>query len=47
LETCEDFRSNEQKEKMREERLFEKLEQSLESINEINQILREKYSGSL
>ena len=46
LNSCEDFRSNEQKEKMREERLFEKLEQSLTSIYEINQILKEKYSES-
>ena len=42
-ETCEDFKSNEQKEKRREERLFDYLEFSLKSINEIAQILKEKY----
>ena len=43
-ETCEDFKNNEEREKRREERLFVSLEQSLESINQISQILREKYS---
>ena len=41
--TCENFKSNEEKEKRREERLFKYLEQSLQSINEIAQILKEKY----
>ena len=44
FETCENFKSSEQKEKMREERLFDSLEQSLKSINEISQILKEKFN---
>ena len=43
-EVCDDFKSSEQKERKREERLFISLEQSLESINQIAQILKEKYS---
>jgi len=43
IETCDGFKSNEEKEKRREERLFVSLEQSLSSISEITQILKEKY----
>jgi len=43
-ETCGNFKSGEQKEKRREERLFSSLERSLESINQIAQILKEKES---
>ena len=42
-EHCEDFKSNEEKEKRREEKLLADLESSLTSINEISQILRERY----
>jgi len=42
FETCEDFKSNDIKEKRREERLFLSLEQALESINDIALILKEK-----
>ena len=42
FETCEHFKSNEIKEKRREERLFTSLEQALEAINDIAQILKEK-----
>jgi len=42
FKTCDDFKSNEQKEKMREKRLFSHLEQSLISINAISHILKEK-----
>ena len=41
-DTCETFKSSEQKEKRREERRFDYLEQALTSINEIAQILKEK-----
>ena len=44
FEACEDFKSNEAKEKRREERLFDSLERALESINGIAQILKEKTS---
>jgi len=43
-ETCENFKSNEAKEKSREERRLVALDQALESINEIAQILKEKMS---
>jgi hypothetical protein len=43
LEACEDFKSNEQKEKRRDELRLKHLEQALESINEIAQILKEKF----
>jgi len=42
-ETCEDYKSNEQKEKTREEKLFSSLEYALKSINEIAQILKERH----
>ena len=42
FETCECFKSNEQKEIHREKRRMLALEQALESINEIAQILKEK-----
>jgi len=41
--TCDKFKSGEQIEQRREERLLKCLEQSLDSINEIAQILKEKY----
>ena len=44
FEVCNEFRSNEQSEKRREEQLLNSLEQSLESVNQIAQILKEKYS---
>ena len=47
FEACEDFKSDEQKEKMREGRLFSSLEQSLKSINEIAQILKDKFNENL
>ena len=47
FETCEDFKSNVQKEKSREKRRMDALEQALESINEIVQILREKENDKL
>lgn len=43
FETCECYKSNEQKEKMREKRMFVALEDALTSINEISQILKEKF----
>ena len=46
-EICEDFKSNELKEKMREKRRMDALEQALISINEIAQILKEKQSDKL
>jgi len=42
FETCEDFKSSEQKEKSREERRLVALDSALTSINEIAQILKEK-----
>jgi len=45
FETCENFLSSGQKEKIREKRLLIQLEQSLISINEIAQILKEKFSA--
>jgi len=39
---CEDYKSNEQKEKTREERLFAFLEQTLNSIIEIAQVLKDR-----
>ena len=42
FETCAEFKSNEEKEKRREKRLFDSLERVLASIDEIAQILREK-----
>ena len=45
FETCESFKSNEQKEKRREERLLFSLEQASKSINEIAVILNEKYKS--
>ena len=44
FEACEDFKSSDQKEKRRKERLFDFLEYSLKSINEIAQILKENYT---
>ena len=42
LDTCENFKDNGKITAMREERLFEALEWSLKSINDIAQILKEK-----
>ena len=44
FESCEDFKSNETKEKRRDEKRLEYLEQALKSIVEIAQILKEKES---
>ena len=41
-DSCEDFKSNEQKKKMRQERMLDSLELALESINHISQIMKEK-----
>jgi len=41
-ETCQEYKSNDQKEKTRHQRLLLSLEQSLTSINEIAQILKQK-----
>jgi len=40
--TCDNFKSNEQKEKTREERLFLSLERALTAVDEIAKILKEK-----
>jgi len=45
FEFCQNFISNEQKEKRREERLLFSLEQASKSINEIAVILNEKYKS--
>ena len=42
-ETCKNFTDNKQKELLREKLLIDCLAQSIKSINEIAQILKEKY----
>lgn len=42
FEACEGYKSNEQKEEMRQIRMIKSLEQALTSINDIVQILKEK-----
>ncbi|MCL2556417.1 MAG: hypothetical protein FWE03_05330 [Firmicutes bacterium] len=42
VKTCEDFKSNERKKRVREKILFEALAQSINSINDIAQILKER-----
>ena len=42
FENCGEYKSSEQKEKMRLERLYVSLERALISIDEITQILKEK-----
>lgn len=44
FETCDNFKSDEQKEKRREDMRLTALEQALTSINEIAHILKEKNS---
>lgn len=44
FETCENFRDNEQLEKMRYKRTMQSLERALSSINDIAQILKERES---
>jgi hypothetical protein len=45
-DSCELFNSNEQIEQSREERRLLALEQALKSINDIANILKDKYSGN-
>ena len=42
LDTCGDFKSNEQKEERKEKMMLEHLERALISIDHISQIMREK-----
>jgi len=46
LETCENFKCGEKKEQRQQERIFVSLEQALKSVNDIGQILKEKYLDS-